>query len=108
MSVSSCFRAGCAAAPEALLLSFIPVTFDLYRTVRLHLHWTLQNLVAFADRTGRCFPSVRTLAAATGQPRSTVSRHLSQTGQGGRHRAPAAPWWRLRLRHREPLSAGAA
>ena len=65
------------------MLSFIPVTLDLYRTVRRHLHWTLQNLVAFADRTGRCFPSVRTLAAATGQPRSTVSRHLAQTAAEG-------------------------
>ena len=65
------------------MLSFIPVTLDLYRTVRRHLHWTLQNLVAFADRTGRCFPSVRTLAAATGQPRSTVSRHLAQLAQEG-------------------------
>src|SRR6478736_2547942 len=77
------FRAGCAATPEAALLSFIPVTLDLYRTVRRHLHWTLQNLVAFADRTGRCFPSVRTLAAATGQPRSTVSRHLAQLAEAG-------------------------
>ena len=101
------FRAGCAATPEAPLLSFIPVTLDLYRTVRRHLHWTLQNLVAFADRTGRCFPSVRTLAAATGQPRSTVSRHLAQLAAGGRHRAPAAPWRRLCLRDREPLPAGA-
>ena len=58
------------------MLAFVPVTFDLYRTVRRHLHWTLQNLVAFADCTGKCWPSVRTLAAATGQPRSTVSRHL--------------------------------
>ena len=41
------------------MLAFVPVTLDLYRTVRRHLHWTLQNLVAFADRTGRCFPSVR-------------------------------------------------
>ncbi len=65
------------------MLSFIPVTLDLYRTVRQHLHWTLQNLVAFADRTGRCFPSVRTLAAATGQPRSTVSRHLAQLAAEG-------------------------
>ena len=31
-----------------------------------------------ARRQGRCFPSVRTLAAATEQPRSTVSRHLAQ------------------------------
>jgi DNA-binding transcriptional MocR family regulator len=65
------------------LLSFIPVTLDLYRTVRRHLHWTLQNLVAFADRTGRCFPSVRTLASATGTPRSTVSRHLAQLAKEG-------------------------
>ena len=65
------------------MLSFVPVTLDLYRTVRRHLHWTLQNLVAFADRTGQCWPSVRTLAAATGQPRSTVSRHLAQLAQEG-------------------------
>src|SRR5690349_1867763 len=65
------------------MLAFVPVTLDLYRTVRRHLHWTLQNLVAFADRTGRCFPSVRTLAAATGQPRSTVSRHLAQLAKEG-------------------------
>jgi DNA-binding transcriptional MocR family regulator len=65
------------------LLPFIPVTFDLYRTVRRHLHWTLQNLIAFADHGGRCWPSVRTLAAATGTPRSTVSRHLAQLAADG-------------------------
>lgn len=65
------------------MLAFVPVTLDLYRTVRRHLHWTLQNLVAFADRTGRCFPSVRTLSAATGTPRSTVSRHLAQLAEAG-------------------------
>jgi DNA-binding transcriptional ArsR family regulator len=65
------------------VLSFVPVTLDLYRTVRRHLHWTLQNLVAFADRTGKCWPSVRTLAAATGTPRSTVSRHLAQLAEAG-------------------------
>jgi DNA-binding transcriptional ArsR family regulator len=80
---ASRFRAGCAATPEALLLSFIPVTFDLYSTVRRHLHWTLQNLVAYADRAGKCWPSVRTLAATTGQPRSTVSRHLAQLTEAG-------------------------
>ena len=65
------------------MLAFVPVTFDLYRSVRRHLHWTLQNLIAFADRDGRCFPSVRTLAGVTGQPRSTVSRHLAQLAQAG-------------------------
>lgn len=65
------------------MLAFVPVTLDLYRTVRRHLHWTLQNLVSYADRTGRCFPSVRTLAAATGTPKSTVSRHLAQLAAEG-------------------------
>ena len=76
-------RRAAPAAREALLLSFVPVTLDLYRTVRRHLHWTLQNLVAFADHAGHCFPSIRTLASATGTPRSTVSRHLAQLAQEG-------------------------
>src|SRR3954464_11466701 len=76
------FRAG-AAALGGPMLAFVPATLDLYRTVRRHLHWTLQNLVSFADRTGRCFPSVRTLAACTRQPRSTVSRHLAQLAEEG-------------------------
>src|SRR3954451_20808962 len=76
------FRAG-AAHPGGPMLAFVPVTLDLYRTVRRHLHWTLQNLVSFANRTGKCWPSVRTLAAATGQPRSTVSRHLAQLAEEG-------------------------
>ena len=65
------------------MLAFVPVTLDLYRTVRRHLHWTLQNLVAFADAGGRCWPSVRTLATCTNQPRSTVSRHLAQLAEAG-------------------------
>ena len=52
-------------------------------------------------------PSARSLRPQ-GQPRSTVSRHLAQLAAGGRHRAPAAPWWRLCLRHRGPLPAGCA
>ena len=65
------------------MLSFVPVAFSAYSAVRRHLHWTLQNLVSFADRSGKCFPSVRTLAAATGTPRSTVSRHLAQLAAEG-------------------------
>src|SRR3954470_1517220 len=77
------FRAGALHPRRLTLLPFVPVTLDLYRTVRRHLHWTLQNLVSFADRTGKCFPSVRVLAAATGQSRSTVSRHLAQLAEDG-------------------------
>src|SRR6478609_11661436 len=33
-------------------------------------------LVSFADRAGRCWPSIRKLAAFAGLSKSTVSRHL--------------------------------
>ena len=75
------------------MLPFVPVTLDLYRSVRRHLHWTLQNLVSFADRDGKCWPSVRTLAARTGTPRTTIWRHLRQLAEDGiiaRQRKPAA------------------
>jgi len=65
------------------MLAYVPVRFDLFRTVRRHLHWTLQNLIAFANNTGQCFPSVRKLSAAAGMPRSTVSRHLVQLVEAG-------------------------
>ncbi len=91
------------------MLSFVPVTLDLYRTLRRHLHWTLQNLVAFADRTGHCFPSVRTLAAATGQPRSTVSRHLAQLAEAGviaRQRRPGGVYSYVIAGHFLPTQRG--
>ena len=75
--------------------SFAAVTFDLYRTIRRHLHWTLQNLVRFADCAGNAFPSVRTLATVTGTPKSTVSRHLAQLVEEGvvtRTRSPGGAW----------------
>src|SRR5215217_8009743 len=75
---ASRFRVGCAATPEALLLAYIPVCFDLYRTVRRHLHFTLQCLVGFADKAGQCWPSCRKLAAVAGLSKSTMSRHLAQ------------------------------
>src|SRR5690349_471069 len=36
----------------------------------------MQCLVSFADRAGRCFPSMRKLAAFAGLSKSAVSRHL--------------------------------
>ena len=91
------------------MLSFVPVTLDLYRTVRRHLHWTLQNLISFADRTGHCFPSVRTLAAATGTPRSTVSRHLAQLAEEGviaRQRRPGGVYAYTIASHFLPAARG--
>jgi DNA-binding transcriptional MocR family regulator len=60
------------------VLAYVPVNFELYRSVSAHLRWTLQCLIGFADKTGRCFPSVRKLAEVTGISKSTVSRHLQQ------------------------------
>ena len=65
------------------MLSFVPTVFDLYRPLKAHLRWTLQNLIAFADHTGRCFPSVRKLAAFAGLSKSAVSRHLQDLVECG-------------------------
>jgi DNA-binding transcriptional ArsR family regulator len=58
------------------VLVFVPVAFDVYRPLKPRLRWAMQCLVSFADRTGRCFPSVRKLAAFAGLSKSAVSRHL--------------------------------
>ena len=58
------------------MLAFVPVAFDVYRPLKPRLRWAMQCLVSFADRTGRCFPSVRKLAAFAGLSKSAVSRHL--------------------------------
>jgi DNA-binding transcriptional ArsR family regulator len=59
------------------VLAYVPVVFEHYRPLKPHLRWTLQCLVGFADRAGRCFPSVRKLAEVTGSSKSSVSRHLA-------------------------------
>src|SRR5215212_5182574 len=60
------------------MLAYVPVKFDVYRPLKPHLRWTLQCLVGFADKTGRCYPSVRKLAEVTGISKSSVSRHLAE------------------------------
>jgi DNA-binding transcriptional ArsR family regulator len=65
------------------MLAYIPVRFDLYRPLKPHLRWTMQCLVGFADRAGRCFPSVRKLAEVTGISKSSVSRHLAALERDG-------------------------
>jgi len=58
------------------MLAFVPVAFDVYRPLKPRLRWAMQCLVSFADCAGRCFPSVRKLAAFAGLSKSAVSRHL--------------------------------
>jgi len=58
------------------MLAFVPVAFDVYRPLKPRLRWAMACLVSFADRAGRCFPSIRKLAAFAGLSKSAVSRHL--------------------------------
>src|SRR4051794_32789240 len=78
---ADCFRAGCAATPEALLLPFVPVTFDLYRPLKPRLRWAMQCLVSFADHAGRCFPSIRTFALHAGISKSAAGRDLAELAE---------------------------
>jgi len=81
-ALADAFRAG-ALHPGDPILTYIPVRFDLYRAIRPHLRWTLQCLVGFADRAGRCFPSVHKLAEVADISKSSVSRHLAELTRGG-------------------------
>lgn len=65
------------------MLEYVPVNFSLYRQLKPCLRWTLQCLVAFADRAGKCWPSVRTLAKYADSSRSSVSRHLKSLANAG-------------------------
>lgn len=73
------------------MLEYVPVRFDLYRPLKPHLRWTLQCLVAFADRAGKCWPSVRKLAEVAGIGKSTVSRHLAALERAGNIRRTRKP-----------------
>jgi len=77
------------------MLEYVPVRFDLYRPLAPRLRWTLQCLVAFADRTGTCWPSVRKLAEVSGVSKSSVSRHLAALVRSGvisRQRRPGGSY----------------
>ena len=99
------FQAGCAATPEALLLPFVPVTFDLYRPLKPRLRWAMQCLVSFADHTGRCFPSVRTFATHAGISKSAAGRDLAALTEAGlvtRKRRPGGVYMYQIARHFPP------
>src|SRR5215211_3555537 len=80
-----------ACNPGGPMLAFVPVVFDAYRPLKPRLRWAMACLVSFADRTGRCFPSMRKLAAFAGLSKSAVSRHLRdlvECGAISRQRRP--------------------
>src|SRR4051794_25781776 len=75
------------------MLAFVPVAFDVYRPLKPRLRWAMQCLVSFADRAGRCWPSIRKLAAVAGLSKSAVSRHLRDLVECGaltRQRRPGS------------------
>ena len=60
------------------MLSFVPVTLDLYRPLKPRLRWAMACLVSFADHAGRCFPSLRTFAVQAGISKSAAGRDLAE------------------------------
>ena len=86
------------------MLSFVPVTLDLYRPLKPRLRWAMACLVSFADRAGRCLPSVRTFALHAGISKSAAQRDLAELEAGTRH-PQAPPWRRLCLPDRPPVPA---
>jgi DNA-binding transcriptional regulator YhcF (GntR family) len=60
------------------LLSFVPVTFDLYRPLKPRLRWAMACLVSYADHAGRCWPSVRRFAVHAGISKSAAQRDLAE------------------------------
>jgi hypothetical protein len=60
------------------LLSFVPVTFDLYRPLKPRLRWAMACLVSFADEVGRCFPGLRGFAVHAGISKSAAGRDLAE------------------------------
>src|SRR4051812_41284607 len=65
------------------MLSFVPVTLDLYRPLKPRLRWAMQCLVSFADHAGRCFPSLRTFAVQAGISKSAAGRDLAELTEAG-------------------------
>ena len=109
---------GCCCTPEA---TFVPNCRCSLRRIRRPRRargprWLLVRLARYADREGRCFPSMRTLAAGARKSLATVCRWLKQlfdrgcftrTRETGRvyHYTLAEPY-RLRWRERPKSLAG--
>ena len=70
------------------MLSFVPVTFEIYRPLKPRLRWAMQCLVSFADHAGHCFPSIRTFAVHAGISKSAAGRDLAEARLITRKRRP--------------------
>jgi len=84
------------------LLSFVPVTFGLYRPLKPRLRWAMACLVSYADHAGRCWPSVRRFAVHAGISKSAAQRDLAELEAEGlvsRKRRPGGVYV-YRIAHR--------
>jgi hypothetical protein len=62
----------------------VAVPFDAYRELPSPTHrWLLTCLARYADREGRCWPSMRQLAVDARMSKSSVQRHLADLSQLG-------------------------
>jgi Helix-turn-helix domain len=112
------FRAGAAAPRRLPVFQIAAVPFDDYDTLDVAdgPRWLLVRLARHADRHGRCFPSMRTLAAAAKKSLATVCRWLkhlfdlgcfTRTREAGRvYHYTLAEAYRLRWRERPKPAVG--
>jgi hypothetical protein len=67
-----------ARNPEAPLFAIVAVPFDAYQQLPSSQHrWLLTCLARYADREGKCWPSMRQLAADAKLSLASVCRYLA-------------------------------
>ena len=110
---ASRFRAGCAAARRPPVFQIIAIPFDAYAALPSPQHrWLLTCLARYADRDGRCWPSMRQLAQDARMSLASVCRHLAAMADlgvfqrerrpGGRYRYTLTEAYRPRWPRRVP------
>lgn len=60
------------------MLATVATPLAAYRPLAHRHKWLLQIIVSFADKQGRCWPSLRTIAEAAGESLSSVQRNLAE------------------------------
>src|SRR3954452_12689860 len=107
-----------ALQPRRLpVFQIIAVPFDAYAALPRSEHrWLLTCLALYVDRTGKCFPSLRQLAADARTSLASVSRYMAamerlgvfqrQRKPGGRYSYILAEAYRPRWPGRVPAPQG--
>ena len=78
------FRVGCAATHGEAVFQIIAIPFDAYAALPSPQHrWLLTCLARYADRSGKCWPSMRQLAADARMSLASVCRYLRSMAELG-------------------------